>query len=350
MPPGLLEDGILYVSISGSPLTGSGKSFTPLSRTHWANRRLADCSLGVRFELNAPGGLRALHASMAFSHTSLVTSTPKFVSPFGSGSGKWGTPFARMHSANFTAFSCLVSFLSAPLPVSVLPTVAVLPAVPVSEAAFEPQPALISATVARAASGHSLVMAASLDRASGRRTWAGNRDRRLRAQLVVPGLVAVDRAQPVAGAVLGQPRGGGGGPDVDRVPGHVGRRVGGGHPAGGFRFRAVLRDRLTEELLLVLRGAPAAVDDELDAVVRGIRRGLAQGTEQSRIELGHTRDPVVEDRRAVGDGAAGLAERAAVLAAKGVTRRGGRRGRGRRRVVARTATIARGDRGPRQSR
>jgi hypothetical protein len=57
-----------------------------------------------------------------------------------------------MHSANFTAFSCLVSFLSAPLLVSsvllvpvllVLLVVSVLLAVPVSEDAFEPQPALI---------------------------------------------------------------------------------------------------------------------------------------------------------------------------------------------------------------
>ena len=36
-----------------------------------------------------------------------------------------------------------------------------------------------------------------------------------------------------------------------------------------------------EELLLVRRGTPAAIDDELDPVVRGIRRGLAQGTEES---------------------------------------------------------------------
>src|SRR4051812_25212430 len=151
IPPGLLEDGILYVSISGSPLMGSGKSFTPLSRTHWANLRLADCSLGVRFELSAPGGFRALQASTAFSHTSLVTSTPKLESPFGSGSGKWGTPLARMHSANFTAFSCLVSCLSAPLLV-----VSVLLAVSVSEDAFEPQPALIRpirAPSARATNG-----------------------------------------------------------------------------------------------------------------------------------------------------------------------------------------------------
>src|SRR3954468_258369 len=151
IPPGLLEDGILVVSMRGSPLTGSGKSLTSWSRTHWANLRLADCCLAVRFELNAPGGFRALHASTAFVNTSGVTSTPKLESPFGSGSGKWGTPLARMHSANFTAFSCLVSFLSARLLVSsllvlvclVLLVVSVLLAVPVSEDAFEPQPALI---------------------------------------------------------------------------------------------------------------------------------------------------------------------------------------------------------------
>src|ERR1700712_1604886 len=99
MPPGFSEDGILYVSISGSPLIGSGKSFTPLSRTHWANLRLADCSLEVRLELSAPGGFRALQASTACSHPSLVTSPPKLKSPCGSGSGKCGTPLARMHSA-----------------------------------------------------------------------------------------------------------------------------------------------------------------------------------------------------------------------------------------------------------
>src|SRR3954454_5515846 len=147
MPPGLLEDGILYVSIRGSPLTGSGKSFTPWSRTQWANLRLANCSLGVRFELSAPGGFRALQASMAFSHTSLVTSTPKLESPFASGSGKWGTPLARMHSANFTAFSWLGSFFSSPLPVSpvLLPELLVLPVVsgllgpPIPEVPSDPQ-------------------------------------------------------------------------------------------------------------------------------------------------------------------------------------------------------------------
>ena len=54
----------------------------------------------------------------------------------------------------------------------------------------------------------------------------------LGAQLVVPGLVAVDLAQPVRGAVLGQPRRGTGGPDVDRVARHVGGRARAWPPSG----------------------------------------------------------------------------------------------------------------------
>jgi hypothetical protein len=52
-------------------------------------------------------------------------------------------------------------------------------------------------------------------------------------------------------------------------------------------------------LLLVLRGTPAAVDVELDASGRGVSSRLAQGTEQIRVEVGYTRNLVVEDRRAV---------------------------------------------------
>ena len=40
----------------------------------------------------------------------------------------------------------------------------------------------------------------------------------LGTQFVVPGFVAVDLAQPVLGAMLGQPRRGTDGPNVDRVP------------------------------------------------------------------------------------------------------------------------------------
>jgi hypothetical protein len=43
---------------------------------------------------------------------------------------------------------------------------------------------------------------------------------------------------------------------------------------------------------------------------------LAQGTEESWIELGHTRNLVVEDRRAIGDGTVGLAERSMVPTAR----------------------------------
>jgi hypothetical protein len=52
----------------------------------------------------------------------------------------------------------------------------------------------------------------------------------------VPGLVAVDLAQPIPGPVRGQPRRAIHGPNVDRVARHVSRCVGGGHPSGSFRF------------------------------------------------------------------------------------------------------------------
>src|SRR3712207_8340692 len=40
---------------------------------------------------------------------------------------------------------------------------------------------------------------------------------------------------------------------------------------------------------LVLRGTPAAIDEELDPVACSIRCGLAQGTEESWIKVGHGR-------------------------------------------------------------
>jgi hypothetical protein len=136
------------------------------------------------------------------------------------------------------------------------------------------------------------------------------------AQFVVPGFVAVDLAQPIPGAVLGQPRRGLEGLNVDRVPRHVSRRLRGGHPPGGFLFGSKLRDRLTKKLILVLRGTPATIDNELDPVVRGISRSLAQGTEQIGVEVGYTRNLVIKDRRAVGDGTVSLAKRTTVLSAK----------------------------------
>ena len=141
---------------------------------------------------------------------------------------------------------------------------------------------------------------------------------RFGAQFVVPGFVAVDLAQPVLGAVLGQPPRGIRGPDVDRVPRHVSRRLRGGHPPGGFLFGSVLGNGLTKKLILVLRGTPATIDEEFDPVVCGIRCSSAQGTEESWIKVRYTRNLVIKDRRAVGDGTVSHAKRTTVLTAKDV--------------------------------
>ena len=149
---------------------------------------------------------------------------------------------------------------------------------------------------------------------------------RLGAKFVVPGLVPVDLAQPVLGAVFGQPRRGIDVPDIDRIPGHVGRRVRRGDPSGGLRLGPVLEDRLAKEPLLVLGGAPPAVDVDLDAVVGGIERRLAQGSEQIGVEVGDAGIPVIEHRHAVGegtvgpgDGTVGLGRRITVMGANGPT-------------------------------
>ena len=70
------------------------------------------------------------------------------------------------------------------------------------------------------------------------------------------------------------------------------------------------------ELLLVGRGSPAAVDEELDPVVCGVGCRPAQGTEESRVEPGDTRKLVIEDRRTVGDDTVSLAKPSPVLATK----------------------------------
>jgi hypothetical protein len=64
-----------------------------------------------------------------------------------------------------------------------------------------------------------------------------------------------------------------------------------------------------EELLLVPPGAPAAFDDELDPVACGISCSPAQGTEESWIEVGYTRNLATEDRGAVGNGTVSFAKR-----------------------------------------
>jgi hypothetical protein len=73
-------------------------------------------------------------------------------------------------------------------------------------------------------------------------------------------------------------------------------------------------------LFLVLRGTPAAVDEELDAVVCGIPCGLAEGTEESWIKVGNGRMCVIEDRHTVRDDTVSLARRTMVVAVKTVVR------------------------------
>lgn len=93
------------------------------------------------------------------------------------------------------------------------------------------------------------------------------------AELVVPRFIGVHLAQPVPGAVLGQPGHGVGVRDVDRLPGYVRRCLGSGDPSGGFLFGPVPRDGLTKEPSLVFRGAPAAFDEERDLVARSVCGG-----------------------------------------------------------------------------
>jgi hypothetical protein len=116
--PGMLRaplpaaDGIRVVSMSGPFGVGSGKSGTPFSRTHWANLRAASCSWVLRLRPVNPGGSRFMHAPMARFHAGVLGlsdepfNIPSRVSvPDPCGSGNSLTPLARMHSANFTAFS-----------------------------------------------------------------------------------------------------------------------------------------------------------------------------------------------------------------------------------------------------
>ena len=114
-----------------------------------------------------------------------------------------------------------------------------------------------------------------------------------------------------------EPHRGIGGADVDRVARHVRRRVRRGYPSGSFLLRAVRGDGLAKQLLLVGRGAPAAVDDELDPGARGVSCCLAQGSEEIGVEVGHTRNLVIEDRRVVGDGTVSLAKATIVLTPQG---------------------------------
>src|SRR5207248_11616162 len=103
MPPGLFADGMCVVSMSGWPLTGSGKSFTPCARTHRANLTAADSCVGVMCALNEPGGCNALHAWTELDNTAGVRLIPNE----GDSSAEVGarpqpTTVSRVHSMNST--------------------------------------------------------------------------------------------------------------------------------------------------------------------------------------------------------------------------------------------------------
>jgi hypothetical protein len=94
----------------------------------------------------------------------------------------------------------------------------------------------------------------------------------------------------------------------------------GGHPSSGLLFGSVLGDRLTKKLILVRRGTPTAIDEELDPGARSIPCGLAEGTEEIWIKVGDGRKSVVEDRHAVRDDTVSLADHTIVVAVKTVVR------------------------------
>jgi hypothetical protein len=61
----------------------------------------------------------------------------------------------------------------------------------------------------------------------------------------------------------------------------------------------------------MLRGTPAAIDDELDPAARGVRCGLAQGAEEGWIKVGQRTTELARKAR-------GLAGKTTVIAARDV--------------------------------
>ena len=111
IPPFVAADGIRFVSTRGPSGVGSGKSFTPLSRMHWANLRAAVLLLGAPLVAREPRWLQVLaradglleRRGCSCPATSRSRSDRWSSSPDASGSGNSLTPLSRMHSANFTA-------------------------------------------------------------------------------------------------------------------------------------------------------------------------------------------------------------------------------------------------------
>ncbi len=114
------------------------------------------------------------------------------------------------------------------------------------------------------------------------------------AQLEVPRLVLINPAQAIPCTVRGQPRRCPRGPDIDGVSGDMCRPLRRGDPPCRLRARAELRDRVPKELRLIGRRTPTAVDLEFDALGCGLNGRAANGTEEVAVDLGHTREVVIE--------------------------------------------------------
>lgn len=174
-----------------------------------------------------------------------------------------------------------------------------------------------------------------ISRGVGVQGWAASIGR-LKAQFVVPRFVSVDLAQPVRRPVLGQPRRSTGRSDVDRVSGHVRRRIGRGDPPRSSRDRTVLRDRLTKKLVLVRAGSPTALDEERHAIFRSVCCRASKGAAEVGTELRHGGVFVLEDGHAGRNDSVFLAGKTSGRAGRKRWRgdgRGCRRRSGRRLVV-----------------
>lgn len=91
-----------------------------------------------------------------------------------------------------------------------------------------------------------------------------------------------------------------------------------------------------EQLSLIVRRAPAALDDELDAILFGIPCGTTQGTDQTGIEVGDGRVIVSEDRDIVRNNTIGSG-RARQRARHDADERNAKQGNGRSEGEARSA-------------
>ena len=67
-----------------------------------------------------------------------------------------------------------------------------------------------------------------------------------------------------------------------------------GDPPRRLRVGAELQDRVLKELGLIGRRTPSAVDLEFDALGCGVNGRAVNGTEEVAVDVGHTREVVIE--------------------------------------------------------